>query len=156
LFEHLFTSKFNLGENLPAKYYERGTEWIESKNPLYLMAQIKLSQADGQYYLSGMMCKDMIQGAKECKADIEIHKNQITAEEWWNELNLRKGLNLPVGLAQLARNLMLLPASTSGMERCFSTMGNIMSDRSCLGLDRASKLCAIYRTLQNNNVKQKD
>jgi hypothetical protein len=54
--------------------------------------------------------------------------------------------------------LMKLPSSSGSLERCFSTLNNIMTEkRNRLGVQKAAKLCSVYQTLNNisNNCQRK-
>jgi hAT family protein len=67
--------------------------------------------------------------------------------DWWLAMNNSslKEKNLDTIIT-----LMKLPASTGSLERAFSVLNNIMTDkRNRLGIQKASKLCCIYQTLNN-------
>ena len=59
----------------------------------------------------------------------------------------KRGL-LPEHVTSFILKLMILPASTSALERCFSTLGNIITKkRNRLGILKAEKLCICNRML---------
>lgn len=80
----------------------------------------------------------------------------LSGAQWWEHMGVLLGTKLPIGFSKLASELMLLPASTSPMERCFSTMGSIMTEtRNRIGIEKASKLCMIYRVLNSQRLARK-
>ena len=84
-------------------------------------------------------------------------KQGLSPAQWWRQMGETMGSELPDGFAELCQRLMMLPASTSGIERSFSTMGAIMTDvRNRLGLQKASKLCLINRTINAENFETKN
>lgn len=112
-------------------------------NPLYVVAQLKLEANDIDFFDKNLMNKEILRG--------EI---PITPAQWWDLMGSHMGEKLPIGLSKLAKELMMLPASTGAMERCFSTMGSIMTEtRNRLGIDKASKICMIYRTLNAGRLQ---
>lgn len=106
----------------------------------------------------------------------EIHKQQsayfyssflnpevytkMEARDWWKAATTPA---VPPTVVDLMDSFYIMPASTSNLERCFSTLGNIMTkQRNRLSLDKASKLCMINNhfklekqaeDLQNNTQK---
>lgn len=62
--------------------------------------------------------------------------------EWWENALTEP---LPPRFHQLIRKLFNLPAGSGGIERSFSTLGNIMTkQRNRLSIEKASKLCTIH------------
>ena len=69
---------------------------------------------------------------------------QMNPSHWWASAS--KYQKLPIGLSELAQTLMKLPASSAGIERCFSALGSIMSKKqSRLEVEKGYKLCFIYQ-----------
>lgn len=135
----------NIGIGLPKKFRERGHDFLVKINPLYYNAQLKLEIGDETFYDSKLLNKEILKG--------EV---AITASQWWELMGSVMGSKLPIGFAGLAKNLMMLPASTSAIERCFSTMGSIITDtRNRLGIEKASKLCLAYRSLNSDRLADK-
>jgi hypothetical protein len=127
--------------DMPIKYLKRGQDWLAGKNPMYLIAQMKLGLNDDVYFYKNLMNPDLL-----------TVDNGLTPYQWWELMESSMNNSLPQGLSKLAQRLMLLPASTSGMERCFSTMGSIMTDnRNRIGVEKTSKLCAINRHLNGKH-----
>ena len=113
---------------------------------MYVAAQLKLEINDDTFYDPVLLNKDVLRG--------EIALNPA---QWWELMGTRMKEKLPTGLSKLAQDLMMLPASTSSMERCFSTMGSIMTEtRNRIGVEKASRLCTIYRHLNFEKLKDKD
>jgi len=101
---------------------------------------MKLKLNDNDYFYAPLMNKQILEG-----------QIALTAKQWWQQMGEMMGSKLPQGLVELAQKLMMLPASTSGIERTFSTMGSIMTDvRNRIGLEKASQLCLIYRELNSS------
>lgn len=77
--------------------------------------------------------------------------------EWWEHAPNHE---LPQGFKHLIRKLFSLLASTGGIERIFSTLGNIMtSQRNRLSLDKAAKLCSVhnhFKILENEQGIKRD
>jgi len=70
----------------------------------------------------------------------------LPAIKWWNKAPTPA---VSEGMKELATTILGLPASTGALERCFSTMGNIMSlKRSKLQVEKAGKLCSISNSLK--------
>ena len=77
--------------------------------------------------------------------------SRMNPANWWKSAGM--DIRLPVGLVELASDLMNLPSSTGGIERSFSALGRIMtSGRSRLGVDKAVKLCFIYSYLNSTDA----
>ena len=109
------------------------------------MAQLKLEVNDDKFYSKSLMNKDVLRG-----------ELALTGAQWWELMDKKVGPKLPAGFAKLAKELMFLPASTSAMERCFSTMGSIMSEtRNKIGVEKAGKLCMIYRSLNSEKLSNR-
>lgn len=120
--------------------------WLAKKNPLYESVQLKLEAGDSNYFVKRLMNKEILRG-----------ELALTSSQWWDIMGSQMENKLPIGFAKLAKELMMLPASTSGMERCFSTMGIIISKtRNRIEIEKASKLCMIYRTLNCGRLEDKD
>ena len=86
------------------------------------------------------------------KALLDDHVvSRMNPANWWKSVGM--DIRLPVGLLELASDLMSLPSSTGGLERSFSALGRIMtSGRSRLGVDKAVKLCFIYSYLNSKDA----
>ncbi|OXA39541.1 hypothetical protein Fcan01_25605 [Folsomia candida] len=137
---------YSIREGLPTIFRERGQVWLAKKNPLYESVQLKLEAGDSNYFVKRLMNKEILRG-----------ELALTSSQWWDIMGSQMENKLPIGFAKLAKELMMLPASTSGMERCFSTMGIIISKtRNRIEIEKASKLCMIYRTLNCGRLEDKD
>lgn len=132
------------GDGLPIKFREKGQAWLSEKNPLFQSAQLKLEVGDTNFYTNRLMDKNVLRG-----------ELALTTSQWWDIMGSQMDGKLPVGFSKLAKELMMLPASTSGMERCFSTIGSIIKSRNRIAVEKAGKLCMIYRTLNSGRLADK-
>ena len=67
---------------------------------------------------------------------------------WWQQASKFK---ITEDFMLLLKKLFALPASTGGIERSFSTLGNIMSKkRNRLDVEKAGKLCTVHNVLRNS------
>lgn len=84
----------------------------------------------------------------------DVLKN-TSPSNWWSTLECLEKIGRD-GI-KFARNLMNLPAGSADIERHFSILGNIMGvRRSRLGLNKAAKLCVIYKHLAGSNAPGDD
>ena len=118
---------------------------MDQRNHLFLVAQLKLEAGVDQFYDKILMQKSLLKG-----------ETALSPAQWWRLMGQRIP-TLPSGLTKLAEELMMLPASTSAIERCFSTMGSIMTKtRNRIGIEKAGKLCFIYRTLNSGRFEDEN
>jgi len=116
-----------------------GRKWLADKNPMFLMAAIKLANNCSDFFSPTMLDKRIVE--------------TLTPLEWWKEC---QNCNLPQGLVKLTETLFNLPASSASIERSFSTLGNILTKkRNRLGIEKAEKLCYIYQTRKMYNIKRR-
>jgi hypothetical protein len=112
---------------LPEKYKEIGLNWLESKNPFYVMYVCELTNLDSNYFFKSFQNPEIIKS---------MHPRM-----WWK--NACKS-SVDDGFKELVDNLLTFQASTGGIERSFSTLGSIMTkQRNRLGIEKAAKLCSI-------------
>ena len=72
--------------------------------------------------------------------------NQMKVHAWWRSLATLSTIG--ESAINFCESIMLLPASTAAIERSFSTLGDILTKkRNQLKVDRAKKLCVVYKTL---------
>lgn len=70
---------------------------------------------------------------------------------WWRTASSDNPEKIIPEFVNLCEILLKLPASTAGLERTFSTMGNIISDkRNRLGLSKVDKLCFVNQRLRSS------
>ena len=81
----------------------------------------------------------------------------MNALDWWKQAVTSA---VPPTLLDTTSTLFLLPASTGGIERCFSTMGNIITkQRNRISVEKATKLCCInghYKILNEQNKRKEN
>ena len=129
------------GEILDDKDKNLGLTWIADKNNLYvhLCGELKKKQSD--YFFDAYL-------------DPEI-QSSMNPLDWWRQSITSA---CPQGILEIINTLFLLPAGSSGIERSFSTMGNIMTkQRNRLSVEKATKLCCIngYFKISNEQDKRK-
>src|ERR1700754_4715119 len=87
---------------------------------------------------------------------LEENRSSFNPIDWWEHA---PNHDLQPGFKQLIRKLFSLPSSTGGIERLFSTLGNIMTkERNRLSIEKAAKLCNIhnhYKIVQSESDKRK-
>ncbi|CAG7727110.1 unnamed protein product [Allacma fusca] len=121
------------GQNMLSELQEIGRMWLLDRNPMFVVGQAALERADTTYFPSSFLNS--------------VVAKQMAPAVWWE--NAGKWPAIPEGLMNLAISLMVLPASTSTVDQCCNTIGNIMSThKKKLGLDKALKLCNAYFSLR--------
>jgi hypothetical protein len=134
LHHELFIKYFVSGENLPVAEKNEGLNWISKKSDFYLIFVGELNKSSSTYFFDAFL-------------QPSARKNLKPIDWWANAITPA----VPKPFAELVHTLFLFPASTAGIERCFSTMGNIMTrQRNRISVEKAAKLCAI-----NNYYKLK-
>lgn len=110
-----------------------GYEWLKSIDVELVTAAMELEAKNDERYPQYLMNDETLLS--------------IDPRTFWTIVEKRSDFKPSV--CQFACRLMKLPASASGLERCFSTMGSILNrNRNNLQVDKASKLCTIYRSLR--------
>lgn len=81
--------------------------------------------------------------------------NTCTPCDWWSsQYPLQK---IQPSKIDYAKKLMILPSSSADIERHFSALGRILNERRArLGVDKASKLCTIYKSLAGDYAPSDD
>jgi hAT family protein len=120
--------------------------WISLKNNYFIIfcGEIKKSKSD--FFFDSFL-----------EPEVQSTMNPL---HWWLQSVTSA---IPPRLLDMVQGLFVLPASTAGIERCFSTMGNIMTkQRNRLSVEKATKLCCINgffkiqnseKDRQNNNER---
>jgi hypothetical protein len=128
-----------IGNQLPDDLFNIGNRWLGTKSPFFIIATANLRLGDTSFFPPAYL-------------DLQVCKN-MSPSNWWAAVADYQ--RLPKGLSSLAQTLMKLPASSAGIERCFSALGNIMSKkRSRLEVDKGVKLCFIYQHYRNKNKEE--
>jgi hAT family C-terminal dimerisation region len=113
-----------------------GNDFLASRNPLYLCSAASLHQNDHEVFPKSYLKAEVCSSMNPC--------------HWWSCVSSQ--VRLPVGLVNVAKQLMCLPSSTAGIERNFSVMGKILSkSRNRVGVEKSSKLCYVYNYLHLQN-----
>lgn len=114
---------------------EKGNKFLVLEKPSHMILASQLKEMDTALFSSALFTKELL--------------DRTSPEAWWKSLkSLEK---VPVSAIDFICRLMKLPAGAADIERHFSTLGNIMSQRRArLGIEKASKLCQIYKALAGN------
>ncbi len=76
---------------------------------------------------------------------------ETSATVWW--LAVERSQVLCKDLCDIAKKLLVMPASSGGIERVFSNFGLIQTKlRNRLGVEKAAKLVMCYRMLRDREV----
>ena len=130
-----------LGQGLKNKDLNSVMNWLEFKNRPLTIAASKLSIMDDDFFPAYLLKDELING--------------LTSTNWW-ELIAKREI-LPKSVTDFILQLLIIPASTSSIERCFSTLGNILTKkRNRLGVDKAEKLCMVNRMLATKSSDYND
>jgi hypothetical protein len=107
-------------------------------SPGYVVSAVSLTELDFQTFPKALLNPEVCEKT-----------NPVC---WWSSVS--KISNLSNGFIEMAQKLMVLPASTAGLERNFSTLSRIITKpRNRLGLDKSSKLCFAYQYFRRNQLK---
>lgn len=117
-----------LGQGILSTWKAKGNEWISMKSPMMLI------------YASELLREN------ESNFFYDSHLQQTVRESmdptmWWKTA---VKTDLTQDIKTVVDRIFLLPASTSGIERSFSTLSQIMTkQRNRLSVEKAEKLCVI-------------
>jgi hAT family protein len=107
-----------------------GINWIAKKNNFYIQfcgENGEINKQKSDYFFDSYL-----------KQEVQSKMNPL---DWWKQSVTTAA---PNKLLDIINILFILPASSAGIERCFSTMGNIMTkQRNRLTIEKATKLCCI-------------
>lgn len=116
---------------MPKKFKDIGLNWLSQKNPFFVIMSGQLANSNSEYFFQAYLDENV------CA--------QMDPSDWWKAVS---NSALPEGLVDLASTICSLPSSTGSLERCFSSLSNIITKkRSKLGLERASQLCSVHQSL---------
>lgn len=116
--------------------------WITNKNEFFLLIVGELKKDKSTYFYDSYLQKGI--------------REKMEPLEWWKQATTSA---IPAKFVELMETLFLLPASTGGVERSFSTMGNIHTNlRNRLSVEKITKLCCInnYFKIQNEEENRKN
>lgn len=130
-----------LGSGLTSYQIEEGNAFLSWHRPYFIIVAAQLRTKNSEYFPHHMFSEDIINGC--------------TPETWWKSLQPNERLSEDA--INFASKLMILPAGSADIERHFSILGNIMGvRRTRLGIDKAAKLCKIYKHLAGKNAPGDD
>lgn len=125
--------KSGLGDGLTTYEVEHGYDWLRSVDPGLVEVAMELEALNDEKFPRYLMEASLLQNTDP--------------KTFWTIVE-KRGM-FPSSACNYALRLMKLPASASGIERCFSTMSSIFSrNRNNLQIEKAGKLCTIYRSLR--------
>ncbi|OXA54248.1 hypothetical protein Fcan01_11874 [Folsomia candida] len=104
-----------------------GLEWISSHSNYLIQFFGEIQKSESEFFFNAYLNPDV--------------KKQMNPFDWWTQASTSA---VPIRFLEMVKVLFLLPAGTSGIERCFSTMGNIITkQRNRLTVEKATKLCCV-------------
>jgi hypothetical protein len=119
------------GEHLTATQKETAKTWLEQKDAAYLPTAIAF-QAKAELFPPSFFTASA---------------TAMKAATWWK--GIAASVTLPAGFAELMMQLHSATASSSSIERVFSSFGLIHTKlRNRLGIEKAQKLVFCYRMLR--------
>lgn len=130
-----------IGNGLLPEQIEAGNKFLAAERPFLTIVASHLKQRSEDFFPQHMFSEDVL---KRCGP-----------KTWWKSFD-------PIGkidssTAQFASKLMGLPAGSADIERHFSILGNIMNVRRArLGIEKAARLCVIYKHLAGSNAPGDD
>ena len=125
------------GEGLSEEEDTIGMEFLDSSCP-HAMKDVLTYRARSYPFLEYMFKKDLL-----LKTHVSV---------WWKSL----GNKVDPGMLDITSQLFSATASSAGIERLFSTFGLVHSKlRNKLGTEKAAKLVAIMRALNQNSSLEK-
>lgn len=121
-----------IGSRLSSELKNRGLNVIVESSPLNVIAAMELTNYRTNYFYTAFLKPEVC--------------GQMDPLSWWKAAATNQ---VPEELKILASKLFVLPSSTGGVERSFSTLGNIMTkQRNRLSIEKGSKLCRIHNFLK--------
>lgn len=130
-----------LGDGLTREQIQEGNMFLSEQKALYIVVASQLRLKNEEYFPTHMFHDDILRGC--------------SSTTWWTSVGPTDKLDSDT--IKFATKLMRLPAGSADIERHFSALGNIMNvRRGRLGLEKASKLCVIYKNLAGKNAPSDD
>jgi len=132
---------YDSGTGLPTKMKDSGRKWFLKMNIDFLPILLAFQAKDDTFF-SKIILDDAIVSTLHPVAWSRTAKNdnptKVTQEFF-----------------EICETLLRLPSSSAGLERCFSTLGNIITEkRNRLGVGKAQKLCFVNQSLKKaSNMK---
>jgi len=117
---------------MPANIKNQGLNWLSNRSSFYIVFATEIGDSTSEYFFQSFQQESVMK--------------KLEAVKWWKKAPTSA---VSRGMIDLATTIVGLPASTGALERCFSTMGNIMSfKRNKLAVEKAGKLCTISNSLK--------
>lgn len=121
------------GVGLTETQIEEAKEWVYDRNPIYL-----------NYVVSFQGQSDPFP-----KSYFKETLTKVNPSAYWRSLENV----LDIKFVEFIAHLMYCPSSSASIERVFSNFSYVISKiRNKLGLEKASKLVSIFRTLNKKNI----
>jgi hypothetical protein len=118
--------------NLSFDEKESALKYLSDKNPMYAVLALEVRNPESGYFSKVLRTPEIV--------------SSMEPSVWWKSA---AGPTVPDSLLTLINNIFVMPSSSAGIERSFSTLGNIMTPvRNRLGLEKASMLCCIHNQLK--------
>jgi len=115
------------GKYLSTELKEKGYRKLATINPIRIQLSVEIQKLESQFFYSSFLL------ANVCET--------LDPVDWWKSA---LKISLSADMEDAITNLLILPASLGSIERCFSSLGRIMTkQRNRLRLDKAYKLCTV-------------
>lgn len=143
---HFVTIIFSFaGNGLLPEHIAKGNEFLTKHRSFYTVVAAHLKQKSEDFFPLHMFTEDVL---KKCGPKPKM---------WWQTFTFDPLGPLDSATIQFASKLMGLPAGSADIERHFSILGNIMNvRRSRLGIEKAARLCVIYKHLAGSEAPMDD
>jgi hypothetical protein len=124
----------SLGELLSRTQKEEAREWLDNKQEGFSLVAMAFQIKDKSFFPSSLLKDETL--------------NNMSPVSWWELARSDRPDLISSKFFSLVENLMMLVASTAGIERWFSTMTNTITDkRNRLALEKATKIGFINKHL---------
>jgi len=120
---------------------DSGRKWFLKKNLDFLTILLAF-QANDDTFFSQIILDDAI-------------VSKLHPVAWWKTAKNDNPTKVTQEFFETCETLLRLPSSSAGLERCFSTLGNIITEkRNRLAVEKAQKLCFVNQSLKKaSNIK---
>jgi hypothetical protein len=112
-----------------------GRRWFLLLNASFLPIILAFHSADETFF-SPLLMNDAI-------------ASKLNPLSWWRTAQSDNPTRIPHSFLEICETLLGLPASSAGLERCFSTLGNTITDRrNRISVEKAKKVCFVNHSLR--------
>lgn len=132
---HFRISSTISGHEIPSPMKDVGRRWFLLMNACFLPIVLAFQSAD-QTFFSPLLMDESI-------------ALKLEPVSWWRTAQSDNPTKIPHSFLETCESLLGLPASSAGLERCFSTLGNTITDRrNRISVEKAKKVCFVNHSLR--------